>query len=66
MGYHILDYDIELEIKKFQKIHQINILKVEMQDKNNYGKKGLIKKIIVFTIGIIIGMLIHSFLIGKI
>lgn len=29
-------------------------------------KKGLIKKIIVFTIGIIIGMLIHSFLIGKI
>lgn len=30
------------------------------------GKKGLIKKIIVFTIGIIIGMLIHSFLIGKI
>ena len=29
-------------------------------------KKGLIKKIIVFKIGIIIGMLIHSFLIGKI
>lgn len=29
-------------------------------------KKGFIKKIIVFTIGIIIGMLIHSFLIGKI
>ena len=29
-------------------------------------KKGLIKKIIGFTIGIIIVMLIHSFLIGKI
>lgn len=29
-------------------------------------KKGRIKKIIIFTIGIIIGMLIHSFLIGKI
>lgn len=44
MGYHILDYDIELEIKKFQKSHQINILKVEMQDKNNYGKKRTYKK----------------------
>ena len=66
MGYHILDYDIELEIKKFQKSHQINILKVEMQDKNNYGKKRTYKKIIIFAIGIIIGMLIHSFLIGKI
>lgn len=29
-------------------------------------KKRTYKKIIIFTIGIIIGMLIHSFLIGKI